>query len=81
MYNVLFRGIAELPENELGQSFRNEEFGSSYSSSKPILGRGINVNITARVVCDWTAEDSSHLSLKSGDIVEVTENQVCNSLF
>lgn len=78
MFGIFFRGIAELPENELGQGFGNDGFGSSYTSTKPILGHGKNVNITARVISDWIGEDSTHLSLKSGDIVEVTENQVCD---
>jgi hypothetical protein len=35
------------------------------------------VNITAQALRDWTGKDSTYLSLKSGDIVEVIENQVC----
>lgn len=77
--NIIFliRGIAELPENEVGQGFDTEEFNSSYPSTKLTLGLGKIVNITAQALSDWTGKDSTHLSLKSGDIVEVTENQVC----
>lgn len=35
------------------------------------------MNITAQALSDWTGKDSTYLSLKSGDIIEVTENQVC----
>jgi len=27
---------------------------------------------------DWTGKDDTYLALKSGDIVEVTEQQVCS---
>jgi len=35
------------------------------------------VNIKAQVLNDWTGKDSTHLSLVAGDIIDVTENQVC----
>lgn len=73
---IFFRGIAELPENDFGQGF-DSEFGSSYPSPKLILGHGKSVNITAQALSDWSGKDSTYLSLKSGDVVEVTENQVC----
>lgn len=73
----MFRGIAEVPENEVGQGFDTDEFGSSYPPSKLILGLGKVVNITAQALSDWTGMDNTYLSLKSGDIIEVTETQVC----
>lgn len=69
------RGIAELPENELGQGFETDEFSTSYP--KLILGHGKSVNIKAQVLNDWTGKDSTCLSLVAGDIIDVTENQVC----
>lgn len=73
----MHRGIAELPENELGQGFETDEFTSSYSPPKLTVGLGNIVNINAKVVNDWIGTDSTYLSLKSGEIVKVTENQVC----
>jgi len=35
------------------------------------------VNIKAQVLDDWTGKDSTCLSLVAGDIIDVTENQVC----
>lgn len=34
------------------------------------------MNITAQALSDWTGKDSTYLSLKSGDNIEVIENQV-----
>lgn len=70
-----FRGIAELPENDLGQGF-DDEINSAYPT-KLVVGRGKVVNFTVRAINDWTGKDSTYLSLNVGDIVEVTENQVC----
>lgn len=71
---VILRGIAEVPENDFGQAFDADD---SYPSNKLILGLGKIVNVTAQALSDWTGKDSTYLSLKSGDIIEVTENQVC----
>jgi len=71
------RGIAELPENEFGQGF-DTEFSSSYPSTKLIVGHGKMVNSTVQALNDWTGKDDTYLALKSGDIVEVTEQQVCS---
>jgi len=35
------------------------------------------VNIKAKVLNDWTGKDGTYLSLVAGDIIDVTENQVC----
>lgn len=35
------------------------------------------MNISVKVISDWNGKESTYLSLKSGDIIEVTENQVC----
>jgi len=35
------------------------------------------VNIKAKVLNDWTGKDSTYLSLAAGDIIDVTETQVC----
>lgn len=35
------------------------------------------MNIKAQALSDWTGKDNTHLSLVAGDIIEVTENQVC----
>jgi len=70
-------GIAEVPENDVGQSFDTNEFNSAYPPTKLILGLGKAVNITAQSLSDWIGKDNTCLSLKSGDIIEVTESQVC----
>lgn len=67
-------GIAELPENELGQGFETDEFSTSYPT-KLVLGLGKSVNIKAQALSNWTGKDSTYLSLIAGDIIEVTENQ------
>jgi len=64
-----------LPENELGQGSETDEFSNIYP--KLILGRGKPVNIKAKVLNDWTNKGSTYLSLVSGDVIDVTENQVC----
>lgn len=66
-----------MPENELGPGLGIEESSSSYPSTKLTLGLGKIVNVTAQALSDWNGKDSTYLSLKSGDIIEVTENQVC----
>lgn len=67
-----------MPENDFGQGFEtNDNFSSSYPSTSLTLGLGKSVNVTAHVLSDWTGNESTHLSLKSGEIIEVTENQVC----
>lgn len=35
------------------------------------------MNINAQALSDWSGKDNTYLSLKSGDIIEVTESQVC----
>lgn len=65
-----------MPENEFGQGFETDVFTSSNSSTKLTLGLGKIVNITVQAISDYTGQDT-YLSLKSGDIVEVTEDQVC----
>jgi len=65
-----------LPENELGQGFETDEFSTSYPT-KLTLGLGKSVNIKAQALNNWTGKDSTYLSLAAGDIIEVTENQVC----
>ncbi|VVC37884.1 Hypothetical protein CINCED_3A015775 [Cinara cedri] len=68
-------GIAELPENGFDHGFETDEFSSSYSLPKLTLGLGKIVNFSVKVVSDWDGYDSTFLTLKSGDIIEVTESQ------
>lgn len=65
-----------MPENEYGQGFDTDEFSSPYPSTKLVVGLGKVVNITVQALNDWTGKDSTYLALKSGDIIEITEQQV-----
>lgn len=65
--------ICELPENDFGENY---ETNFSYPPTKLVIGQGTAVKITAQVLSDWTGTDSSYVSLKAGDTIEVSENQV-----
>ncbi|XP_050430286.1 intersectin-1 [Adelges cooleyi] len=64
--------ICELPENDFGENY---ETNFSYPPTKLVIGQGTAVKITAQVLSDWTGTDSSYVSLKAGDTIEVSENQ------
>lgn len=65
-----------MPENEFGQGFETDMISSSNTSTKLTQGLGKVVNITVQALSDCTGNDT-YLSVKSGDIVDVTEDQVC----
>lgn len=65
----------------MGQGFETDEFTTCYSPIKLTVGLGQIVNFNAKVVCDWIGTDSTYLPLNSGDIIEVTETQVCINVY
>ncbi|XP_050533281.1 intersectin-1 isoform X2 [Daktulosphaira vitifoliae] len=69
-------GISELPENDFDKDFNVKVTdNSNYPSSELILGYGTAVKFTVEVLKNWSGKDNSFLTIKTGELIEVSENQ------
>lgn len=70
-----FRGIVEVAESETGSVV--EEGPPLPTGLNPILGLGKAVDETARAAYTFNATQGSQISFMKGDVIRVSEIQVC----